>query len=129
VEVRRGLFDWKNSQEVQLLQEVHGKAPIFSIEDSRVWKVGKDSGFSLNSAYAKLRGSYEGDSLLVSLWKTYALPSSQFTAWRVLIISVATKVNLKRREVSVDSNLCSFCRMEVESKNHLFFECRIAWLV
>ena len=100
---------------------MHGKAPILSIEDNWVWKVGKDSGFSVKSAYAKLRGPYEGDSLFVSLWKTYGLPLAHFTAWRVLINSVATKVNLERRRVSVDSNLCSFYRMEVESANHLFF--------
>jgi len=126
---RKGLFDWENSQEAQLLQEVHGKALVLSIEDSKVWKVGKDSEFSVKSVYAKLRGLYEGDSLFVSLWKSYALPSAQFTTCRVLFNSVTTKVNLERRGVSVDSNLCSFCRMEVESTNHLFFECRIAWLV
>jgi len=118
---RRGLFDWENSQEAQLLQEVLGNAPVLSIEDSRVWKVGKDSEFSVKSAYAKLRGPYEGDNMFVSLWKSYALPSAQFTAWRVLFNSVATKVNLERRGVSVDSNLCSFCRMEVKSTTHLFF--------
>jgi len=112
-----------------LLQEVHGKASVLSIEDSRVWKVGKDSGFSVKSAYAKLRGPFEGESLFVSLWKSYALPTTQFSAWRVLSNSVATKVNLERRGVSVDSNLCSFCRMEVKSTNHLFFYCRIAGLV
>ena len=38
---------------------MHGKAHVLNIEDSRVWKVGKDSGFSVKSAYAKLRGPYE----------------------------------------------------------------------
>jgi len=107
---RRGLFDWEKFQEVQLVQEVHGKAPVFNYEDSWVWKVGKDSGFSVKSAYVK----------------TFALPSAQFTPWRVLLNSVAIKDNLERRGVSVDSNLCCFCRVEMESTSHLFFECRIA---
>ena len=64
-----------------------------------------------------------------SLWKTTDLPSSQVTAWRVLINSIATKVNLEKRGVLVYTNLCSFCRMAVESTKHMFFECRIAWLV
>jgi len=46
---------------------VNGKAPILNIEDSQVWKVGKDSGFSVKSAYVILRGPYEGDCLFVSL--------------------------------------------------------------
>jgi len=46
-----------------------------------------------------------------------------------VINSVVTKINLERCGVSIDSNLGSFCRMEVESTNHLFFYCRIAGLV
>jgi len=126
---RRDLFDWKICQEVQLLQEVHGKTPILNYADSRVLKVDKDSGFLVKSAYAFLRGPVEGNSVFVYLWKTTALPSAQVTAWRVLINSIATKANLERRGVLVDTNLCSFCRMAVESTKHMFFYCRSAWLV
>jgi len=49
--------------------------------------------------------------------------------WRVLENKLATKVNLEKREIVVESPLCSLCRVEVESNNHLFFECRFAWLV
>jgi len=41
------MFDRKICQEVQLLQEVHGKTSILNSADSRVWKAGKDSGFSV----------------------------------------------------------------------------------
>ena len=78
---------------------------------------------------ALLRGPVEGKSVFVFLWKTPALPSAQIIAWRVLINSIATKANLERRGILVDTNLCSFCRMTVESTNHMFFYCRIAWLV
>ena len=47
----------------------------------------------------------------------------------VLLNSVATKDNLEKRGVSVDNNLCCFCRVEVESASHLFFVCMIVWLV
>jgi len=59
---------------------VQGKALVLNYEDSWVWKVGKDSGFSVKFAYVNLRGPYEGYSLFVSLWKTFALPSTQFTS-------------------------------------------------
>ena len=118
---RRGLFDRKMYQEVQLLQEVHGKIPIMNFVDRRVWKAGKDNGFSVKSAYALLRGPVEGKSVFVFLWKTTALPSAQIIAWRVLINSIATKANLERCGILVDTNLCSFCRMAVESTKHMFF--------
>ena len=63
---RRGLFDREIYQEVQLLQEVHGKTPIMNSIDSRVWKAGKDSGFSVKSAYALLRGPVEGKKVSLS---------------------------------------------------------------
>jgi len=47
----------------------------------------------------------------------------------VLIKSIATKANLERRGILVDTNLRSFCRMAVESTKHMFFYCRIVWLV
>ena len=95
------MFDREIYQEVQLLQEVHGKTPIMNYVDSRVWKAGKDSGFSVKFAYALLRGPVEGKSVFVFLWKTTALPLAQIIDWRVLINSIATKANLERRGVLV----------------------------
>jgi len=98
-----------------------------------VWRRGlfdwKDSVFTVKFAYHILRGTYEGDSLFVSLWKTFALPSAQFTTWRVLLNSITSKDNLERQGVAIVSNLCCFCKVEVESTRHLFFECRVTWLV
>ena len=42
---------------------------------------------------------------------------------------LATRVNLEKRGIAVESPFCSLCRVEVESNNHLFCECRFAWLV
>jgi len=47
----------------------------------------------------------------------------------VLLNKIATRVNLERCGVVVESLLCSLCGVEEESCHHLFFECRIAWLV
>ena len=56
-------------------------------------------------------------------------PFPLVTAWRVLENKIATKVNLEKRGIVLDSPLCSFCRVEEKSCRHLFFECRFAWLV
>jgi len=42
---------------------------------------------------------------------------------------VACRVNLKRRGIGIESNLCCLCRRYEESTNHLFCECRVAWLI
>jgi len=47
----------------------------------------------------------------------------------VLENKLATRVNLEKRVIAVESPLCSLCRVEVESNSHLFFEFRFVWLV
>jgi len=47
----------------------------------------------------------------------------------VLKNKIVTKVNLLRRGIAVESALCCFCGVKDEEINHLFFDCRIAWLV
>ena len=42
---------------------------------------------------------------------------------------VASKVNLERQGIGVESNLCCFYKVSEESTNHLFFGCRVAWLI
>ena len=62
-------------------------------------------------------------------WKIKALPSTQITAWKVLVNSIASKANLERRGIVVNNNLCCFCEVEVETTRHLFCDCRNVWLV
>jgi len=56
------------------------------MDDSWVWKDGELSSYSVNSAYAFLRGELEGgnNSMYVKFWKSKALSSAHITALRVL---------------------------------------------
>jgi len=61
--------------------------------------------------------------------KIKVLPSSHVTAWRVIENKVASKANLEKRGIGIDNNLCCLCRMSEKSTNHLFFRCKVAWLL
>ena len=52
---------------------MHGKTPILNSADSRVWKAGKDSGFSVKSTYDLLRDPVEGKSVCFALSTDYRL--------------------------------------------------------
>ena len=68
----------------------------------------------------------ESSSLYNFCWKILALPSIHITALRVLENKIATKVNLARREITVDSTVCCFYKEKEETTSRLFFECRVA---
>jgi len=96
--------------EGQLLRVVQGTNLVWETVDSWVWKNDKISGYLVKSAYSILRGPLEEESspLFEYLWKI-ALLLVQFTTWRVLVNSIASKDNLERRGVAIASNLCCFC--------------------
>jgi len=62
-------------------------------------------------------------------WRIKALHSAQVTTWRVLKNRITTKVELHRHGIVVESVLCCFCGAKEEEVRHLFFECRISWMV
>ena len=53
----------------------------------------------------------------------------QTIAWRVLLDRLLTQLNLEDRGIILDSNLCVMCGVEENTMNHVFFKCKIAWLV
>ena len=113
------------------MQELQGSHLVLGKDVSWVWKVDVSLGYSVSSAYNILRKSSinESSPLFEDFWKIKALPSALFIAWRVLGNSIASKANLVRHGVTVDCSSCCLCREEVETTRHLFFECKIAWLV
>ena len=56
------------------------------------------------------------------------MPLAHITAWRVMENKIAIKFNLERRGVA-NSLLCCFCWEKEKTTSHLFFECKITWLV
>ena len=65
-------------------------------------------------------------AIFCNLWKSKAVPSATLLAWRLLENKLATRVNMSRRGVLVDSSLCGLCGLEEESCCHLFFDCIFA---
>jgi len=96
--------------------------------DGWIWKEGGFQTFTVNSAYNCVRKDKETISSLIfcKLWRCKAVPSAVLMAWRLLENKLATRVNLSRIGVQVDSSMCSLCGMEEESCRHLFFDCKFA---
>jgi len=128
---RRGLFAWEEDQVRQLLETISNRRIESEIGDKWIWKDSETTIFSVKFVYGLLKGEggEEDSRLYKSFWRIKALPSAHVTTWRVIENRLAFKVNLERRGIQIESNLCSLCMLSKESTNHLFFDCMVAWLI
>jgi len=121
------LFAWEEDQVSQLLETISNRKIESEIGDKWVWKDSETTLFSVKSAYGLLKGEGEEENsrFYKSFWRIRALSSAHVIAWRVIENKVASKVNLVRRGIQIECNLCSLCKLSEESTNHLFFDCRV----
>ena len=83
-------------------------------EDRWVLKEGEEFGYTVKSAYLRLREDGVGENGMVfkKFWKSKVVPTTLVTTWRVLENKLATKANLERRRIIVASSTCSLCGVE-----------------
>ncbi|GJW96376.1 RNA-directed DNA polymerase, eukaryota, reverse transcriptase zinc-binding domain protein [Tanacetum coccineum] len=58
-------------------------------------------------------------------WQWSPDSSTGFTVLRLLLNKLPSIVNLDRRGIDVDSTLCPICQEDVETVNHIFFNCEM----
>jgi len=123
---RRNLFVWESSL-VDLLMNVLDNKRLTREggfkPDKWLWRDVVSINFSVKEAYNILLGeeSVVGEELFTEFWTLKSLPSTQFTAWRVLCNVIPTKDNLLRCGLPLMSDRCPLCGVEEESVRHLFF--------
>jgi len=100
-------------------------------EDSWAWKDKETVVFTVKSVYKVLKEVVQGveRELYGGFWRLKAQPSSQLIAWRVLEDKIATKAKLVRRGLCMTTITCCLCGEEEEITSHLFYTCRVSWLV
>jgi len=93
-------------------------------EDRWDWKEGEKLGYTVESAYLRLRGDKVGENgtIYIKFWVSKVVPTALVTVWKVLENKLVTKANLVRRGITVASSICSLCGVEEETSTHLFFE-------
>jgi len=128
---RRFFFEWENPMADQMSQLLLGAGAAPREVDSWIWKEGGLQTFTVSFAYNLVRKDNEVDAspIFSKLWRSKAVPSALLLAWRVLENELATRINLRRRGVQLESLRCVLCGKEEESCSHLFFGCSFAWRV
>ncbi|XP_057793258.1 uncharacterized protein LOC131009871 [Salvia miltiorrhiza] len=117
-----------NSNKEGFISEMGGK------RDAWKWKADVSGAFSVKTAYKSLSNAAR-PSIPSSdgfdwhqVWKTPASFKAVLTAWKVLKQRMATCDNLQRRHVPISYSeaMCTLCKSNQESIEHLFFECQRA---
>jgi hypothetical protein len=89
-----------------------------------VWKFEPNGVFSVKSMYAIINFRGIIPVHVHSIWKLKLPPKIHFFLWLVVHNKNLTRDNLVKRQ-TVDDLTCVFCD-ELETCNHLFFECVVA---
>ena len=125
---RRARFEWETSLEAEL-DGLISRAKVRTAEkDALEWRCEVNGCFTVSSAYDYLVRVTRGPQINVfnHLWKTKTFPNVIFTAWRVLLNKIPTRMCLRRRGIPLDTYVCALCELKEESCQHLFLECKVA---
>ena len=128
---RRERFCWESDVEEELLTILAREVLVKDAKDFITWSGDSKGLFSVKSAYGLLTNQVSEPSNVVFslLWRTKAVPKVLTTAWRILLDRIPTYQNLVVRGIVVNSPLCVFCNLHVESTQHLFLDCAFAYCV
>jgi exonuclease III len=134
---RRSLFQWEEER-VSVLEGSLANVTLSEAEDSWVWRLNPEEGFSVNSTFISLREFSEvgilsdfEEKIFSSIWDSPAPSKVVAFSWQLLHNRIPTKDNLHLREILTQAmgSRCVWCDHPLESANHLFLFCKVAHVV
>ncbi|GKC66131.1 RNA-directed DNA polymerase, eukaryota [Tanacetum coccineum] len=102
-----------------------GQLNIVASEDTCVWNLGLNGTFTVNDA-RNIIDQKTLPSLPSTSWDKIIPPKVNIFMWRLSLDRLPHRLNLSLRGMDIPAISCSSCNANVESANHIFFECIIA---
>ncbi|XP_024006531.1 uncharacterized protein LOC112083039 [Eutrema salsugineum] len=111
----------------QIEDEIVSARSLYTVEDEDVywWKVKADNykaQFSTRATYDQLRQHQDRVPWAAEIWFKHHSPKFSFIVW----LAVQNRLSTGDRMVVWNANVsatCSFCHVNIETRNHLFFTC------
>ncbi|GJT75675.1 putative RNA-directed DNA polymerase, eukaryota, reverse transcriptase zinc-binding domain protein [Tanacetum coccineum] len=94
--------------------------------DSWTWSIGEDGVFSVAATRLHIDHSILPSSSIETRWNKGLLRKVNIFIWRLRLDRLPTRLNLSKRGLEIDSILCPICNANVESNDHIFFNCEVA---
>ncbi|GJY53364.1 RNA-directed DNA polymerase, eukaryota, reverse transcriptase zinc-binding domain protein [Tanacetum coccineum] len=107
-----------------MLNEI-GQLNIVASEDTCVWNLGPNGTFTVKDA-RNIINQKTLPSLPSTSWDKIIPRKVNIFMWRLSLDRLPHRLNLSLRGMDILAISCSSCNANVESANHIFFECIIA---
>ena len=108
-----------------MLNEI-GQVNIEVSEDTCVWSLGSNGTFTVKEARNLIDQKTLPSLAPSTTWDKNIPRKVNIFMWRLLLDRLPHRLNLSLRGMDIPAISCSSCNGNVESANHIFFECIIA---
>ncbi|GKV27536.1 hypothetical protein SLEP1_g36700 [Rubroshorea leprosula] len=127
---KRPLRSWEEDVERELVKMLKLRAPSQNKEDRWQWHLETLGTYTTKSAYSWiLKGEPKPATDFIRVWKASIPPKVSAFCWQLLHKKLPTKDNLSIRGIcNANSNLnCCWCDSSIETPNHIFAQCNVAF--
>nr|GEX09326.1 hypothetical protein [Tanacetum cinerariifolium] len=94
--------------------------------DSWIWSLEASGNFSVASTRHYVDNQTLETSPDATRWSKCILIKANVFIWRLTLNKLPSRLNLHSTGINVSSILCPICHVDVESVNHIFFNCDMA---
>nr|GEV54749.1 hypothetical protein [Tanacetum cinerariifolium] len=134
---RVSLVDWNlvlrreprggsKSAQLNALKDAIGNVCLSDKRDSWTWSLDGCNNFSV----ASVRYMVDSQILVVdsstTRWNRFIPIKVNVFLWKLNLNRLPSKVNLDRKGIDTGSTLCPICSDDIETSNHIFFNCGLA---
>nr|GEV11082.1 hypothetical protein [Tanacetum cinerariifolium] len=99
---------------------------LVPVSDRWTWTLNNSGEFSVASVRKLIDDKVCSGGEQITNWIRYVPNKVNIHAWKVMTNLLATKFNILRRGIDIDSISCVNCGIGVETTSHLFFTCEMA---
>nr|GEX49538.1 putative RNA-directed DNA polymerase, eukaryota, reverse transcriptase zinc-binding domain protein [Tanacetum cinerariifolium] len=108
------------------LKDVIGSISLTYQRDIWKWSLDATGGYSVASAPTFVDDTMLETDFMATRWNRSIPIKVNVFLWRLHLNKLPSRVNLDRKGVQIDSTLCQTCQLDVETVNHIFFNCELA---
>ncbi|GJX53578.1 RNA-directed DNA polymerase, eukaryota, reverse transcriptase zinc-binding domain protein [Tanacetum coccineum] len=101
-------------------------AEINEVEDTCVWSLGTDGTFYVKDARCIIDSKILPSLAPTTVWDKNIPRKVNIFIWRVILDRLSHKLSHSSRGINIHAIYCPSCNGNMESSNHIFFECNIA---